>query len=131
MKVLLDTHFLVWLSTGGRNVRVAERAVIEDGENDILLSAASIWELRIKWAQQGRRRSIDGLADPASALVFAEEAGIVVLPLLPTDCAASLEVPIRHRDPFDEMLLIHTQQIGARLLTRDRALLAHPLALQL
>ena len=131
LRVLLDTHFLVWLAAGAGNLRGAERAVIQGEDNEVLASAASIWELRIKWAKQGRRSRTDDKTDPERALTFADDAGIAIMPLTPADCAASLEVAISHSDPFDEMLMIHAQRLGARLLTRDRALLRHPLALQL
>ncbi|HEX4692935.1 type II toxin-antitoxin system VapC family toxin [Sphingomonas sp.] len=131
MRILLDTHFLVWLAAGGSNLRPAELTKIQDGDNEILASAASIWELRIKWTKQGRPGRIEATADPMAALTFAEDAGIPVMPLSAADCAVSLEVATQHRDPFDEMLLIHAQRLGARLLTRDRAMSNHPLALQL
>lgn len=131
MRVLLDTHFLVWLAAGAGNLRPAELMVIQGEDNEVLASAASIWELRIKWAKQGRRSPTDGKTDPERALTFADDAGIAILPLRPADCAASLQIAISHGDPFDEMLLIHAQRLGARLLTRDRHLLDHPLALQL
>lgn len=131
MKVLLDTHFLVWLAAGATNLRAAERAVIQDGGNEILASAASVWELRIKWTRRVRSRGNEGTIDPTRALTFAEDVGIAILPLSAADCAATLKVTIPHHDPFDEMLLIHAQQIGARLLTRDGEMRAHPLVLQL
>ncbi len=49
--------------------------------------------------------------------------------LTPDQAAASLKHPTPHRDPFDEILLIQAQELGVRLLTRDRLLIGHPLAL--
>jgi PIN domain nuclease of toxin-antitoxin system len=60
--------------------------------------------------------------------LFAERAGWTFLPLVPRHALAPLSPPATHKDPFDEMLLIQAQVEGLRLLTRDRALLDHPLA---
>lgn len=56
--------------------------------------------------------------------------GLEILPLDAETAATPLIIPIAHKDPFDEMLLVQAQQSGARLLTRDRPLLEHPLAFQ-
>jgi len=131
LRILLDTHFLVWLAAGGNNLRAAELDVLQGADNEIMASAASIWELRIKWAKESRSNRRDETVNPERALVFAMEAEIEIMPLFAADCAASLDVAGPNRDPFDEMLLIHAQRLDARLLTRDRLLLSHPLAVQL
>jgi PIN domain nuclease of toxin-antitoxin system len=128
VKLLIDTHVLIWLARAPDRLTVAEAALFEESETRVLVSAVSIWELRLKWGPSGAARRSE-LLDPAAALAFVEKAGFELKPLTPTDCATSLVAPIAHRDPFDEQLLIHAQVLGARLLTRDRLLTGHPLAL--
>jgi PIN domain nuclease of toxin-antitoxin system len=52
-----------------------------------------------------------------------------LLPLTGEICATALDTPLPHDDPFDELLLIHAQYLGIKLLTRDTKLLDHPLAI--
>lgn len=127
MKILLDTHMLIWLARAPDRLKPHERALLDRQRTRVLVSAVSIWELRLKWMRGGALHR-DELLEPQTALEFAERQGFDLVPLIPVDCAVSLDVPIAHRDPFDEQLLIHTQSLGARLLTRDRLLVDHPLA---
>lgn len=129
MKVLLDTHILIWLIRDPALLSSRETKVVLDGDNVLLLSVVSIWELRIKWNIQGRDGRRKGALDPVAALNFATAQGIQVHPLAPADCIAALVPPLEHKDHFDEMLLTHAQQLGARLLTRDGRLAGHPVAL--
>ena len=129
MKVLLDTHFVQRLVATPNTISRREHAVIS--RSDIVISAVSIWELRIKWQKHSGNRRRRDLLDPAAALQFIVENEIELAPLTAEDCAATLDTPVPHRDPFDEMLLIHAQRLGAKLLTRDGDLEGHPLVVQL
>lgn len=128
MKLLLDTHFLIWLINDTRKLRPAEIALIGGPEVEPIVSVVTIWELRIKWQlffASGERK---GKLDPADAIRFCVDNGVTLATLSPTDYAAPLLPPITHTDPFDEMLLVHAQQLGAKLLTRDDRLTGHALA---
>ena len=128
MRVLLDTHFLIWTATDPQKITRREQALITRSE--LIVSAVSIFELRLKWQKfgGGHHRRPD-LIDPVVALALIAGNGIELAPLTGEDCAASLDVAVPHRDPFDEMLLIHAQRLGAKLLTRDADLHGHPLAI--
>jgi PIN domain nuclease of toxin-antitoxin system len=127
VRLLLDTHILVWLAKRPEKLTAADCALLARPEAQFLVSSASIWELRIKWI--GRRAAArDELLEPFEAIAFAEQQGFELAALAPADTATSLAVPLGHRDPFDEMLLIHADRLGGRLLTRDRLLAGHPLA---
>lgn len=131
MRLLLDTHFLIWLIRDPGELLPAERAVISDPASRLMLSVASIWELRIKWNTRradGRRK---GEVSPDYGLDYAVTNGIDLLPLMPEDAIEALAKSPPHSDPFDEILLVHAQRHQARLFTRDRNLIGHPLALQL
>ncbi len=131
MRVLLDTHFLIWLITGPAHLTQKENAVISDPAAHLLVSAVSIWELRLKWDRRNPDGTRKGSVSPDDGIDYARDNGIELISLGVGDVATTLVAPIPHFDPFDEMLLVHAQQLDARLLTRDRKLVGHPLALQL
>ena len=130
MRLLLDTHVLVWLANRPEKLSDAARELLARPSNRAFVSSVSFWELRIKWSVS-RGASREDFLDPAVAIPFAEQHGYELAMLSPADCVASLEVKLEHRDPFDEQLLIHAQRLGAKLLTRDRRLIGHPFALSL
>lgn len=130
MRLLLDTHVLVWLANRPEKLSDAARDLLARPSNRAFVSSVSFWELRIKW-NVSREALRENLLDPVAAIPFAEQHGFELAVLAPADCIVSLEVKLEHRDPFDEQLLIHAQRLGAKLLTRDRRLIGHPLALSL
>jgi PIN domain nuclease of toxin-antitoxin system len=126
VKLLLDTHYVVWVTVFADRLTVAEQRLLES--HDLIASAMSLWELRIKWRTFGGDGKRKGPADPADVLVGLQRLGIAVEPLTADQACAVLDHPLQHKDPFDEQLLVHAQELGAKLLTRDSQLLAHPLA---
>lgn len=128
MKLLIDTHILVWLATNPDELSVKERAALIDPDNDIIVSAVSLWELRTKARAERRRGKAELTLFPPEAIAFCDANGIAIRPLKIEDCAVALRVEPSNNDPFDEMLIVHAQQLGARLLTRDEHLVRHPLA---
>ncbi len=131
MRLLLDTHFVVWLTLAPDLLTEAERACLENAEGPPVLSAVAVWELRLKWhsfhATSGRK----GPVDPATPVAFGAAVGWEFLPLTLRHAAAGLMDPLGHKDPFDELLLVQAQEEGLRLLTRDERLVGHPLAVRL
>ena len=129
MRLLLDTHFFLWLARDRTRISDAEMRLIESDDVAVLISPIVIWEIRLKWNsvdRQGRRK---GLLSPEAALDLITRSPMELTSLTAEHCAAPLDPPILHKDPFDEMLLVHAAQLGARLLTRDRLLIGHPLAI--
>lgn len=131
MRLLLDTHFIVWLTDEPQRLSSADQALIFAPETELAVSAASIWEIRIKWESRfaagvntGRRELS---TSPDRALRFVTALGVQMLPISAALAAATLREPISHRDPFDELLLVQAQEEGMRLLTRDRLLAGHSL----
>lgn len=131
MRLLLDTHFLVWLAIEPAKIRARERAAIVDHQDRISVSTISLWEIRTKWDTFGRGGARADALDPAVAAAYVAASGFAVEPFTPDIAIAPLETPIDHADPFDRILLVHTQHIGGRLLTRDAHLKVHPLSLPL
>lgn len=130
MKLLLDTHIAYWLAVERQALTGHEMAKLTATDQQPLVSAVSIWELRLKWQSFYRSGMRKGPGDPTPVLGALRRIGIEILPLDAETAATPLLVPLTHKDPFDELLLVQAQQAGARLFTRDRLLLAHPLAYQ-
>jgi PIN domain nuclease of toxin-antitoxin system len=110
---------VLWWSEDPALVRREARAAIEEGRNDVLVSAASVWEAAIKVAV-GRLRMPIGLDDAASLAGFAE----LAIGWRHARTAASL--PQLHADPFDRMLVAQALDEGLVLVTRDRAVQQYP-----
>lgn len=118
MTLLVDTHILLWALAAPAKLSRECRAQLQDGGNDVLFSAASIWETAIK-EQIGRVRfgvTPAELADAAVAMGFTE------LPVTARHAAAVSGLPMHHKDPFDRLLVAQAVSEPARLLTADRVL---------
>jgi PIN domain nuclease of toxin-antitoxin system len=130
LRLLLDTHIAYWLAVERPALTGHELTALTAVENEILVSAVAIWELRLKWNSFHVSGARKGPGDPTPVLGALNRMGLEAMSLDAQTAATPLLVPITHKDPFDELLLIQAQQSGARLLTRDRSLLGHPLAYQ-
>lgn len=119
MKLLLDTHVWLWLQHGPRAIASATLVQLEDPQHELFLSAASAWEIAIKYTL-GRL----GLTAPPSRYVPERMvlSGTAPLPVLPVHALAVAELPEHHRDPFDRLLIAQAQHESMTLVTRDRKL---------
>lgn len=118
MRLLLDTHVLLWSIAEPERIPALFRKRIESPDNDIFFSAASIWELAIKM-RVGRITLPVTLDDIAGAAL---RMGFVELPVTAAHAVGIARLPLHHRDPFDRLLLAQAQYEPVRLLTVDRAL---------
>jgi PIN domain nuclease of toxin-antitoxin system len=112
---LLDTHVLVELLIAPQRVGAALRRVLGDPLNDVVVSAASAWEIAIK-TTMGRLRVPDDLE--AELL----RAGISSLDISVPDAISAGALPRHHNDPFDRMLVAQAKNRGMTLVTRDAML---------
>ena len=115
MRLLLDTHVLLWALNDPKRLGVAGRALIEDVSNEVLFSAASIWEVAIK-AGLGRA---DFRVNPERVDRAARDAGFSELPVSAAAAAGVAGLPPHHRDPFDRLLVAQAIASPARLYTAD------------
>ena len=130
MRILLDTSYLYRLTTQPARLSDAERLILTNQAIQLYVSAVSIWEMRLKFQirnRSGRRKSF---FDPNVVLNMLEDQDVIFLPMTPSHAARSLEIPITHKDPFDEILLVQAQEERLKLLTIDRQLIGHPLAVK-
>jgi PIN domain nuclease of toxin-antitoxin system len=118
VKVLLDTHALLWFQSGDRRLSRAARAAIEDEDAELLLSAATVWEMAIK-SSLGRLR----LADPLDSYVQQKlRQGYVMLPVSWEHASRVERLPWHHRDPFDRLLSAQALVERCPVVSRDRVL---------
>lgn len=118
MRILLDTHILLWALVQPTRLPAKARALLEDDANEVLFSAASIWEIAIK-AQAGR---VDFPVSPDEIAAAAAKTGFAELPVSAQHAATVCSLPLHHRDPFDRILVAQAITEPARLLTVDSAL---------
>ena len=119
MRLLLDTHLLLWAAASSKRLPDEARDLLEDAANEIYYSAASIWEIAIK-SSLGRTDFRIDLAALQSAL---PHVGLTELPVSAAHAVGVSKLPLIHRDPFDRMLVAQSIAEPLTLLTND-ALLA-------
>lgn len=121
MRLLVDTHLLLWAAAKSRRLPKEARRLLEDPANEVLFSAASIWEIAIKAALRKSDFRVDlALLRPAlSAMDFAE------LPVTGAHAERLASLPQLHKDPFDRMLVAQSLSEPLVLLTNDSALAAY------
>lgn len=112
MRLLADSCVVVWWLEDPSQLSDAARAAIEDGNNDVVLSAASVWELWLKIAK-GK------LKLPATFVEVLREEGFSDLPVSSEHAALAAALPGHHADPFDRMLVAQAISEGLVLVTRD------------
>lgn len=118
MRILLDTHVLIWALSEPQRLAKAARVAIEDPKNEILFSAASIWEIAIK-AQIGR---VNFSVSPQQIAQAGLESGFLEYPVDYKAAALVAQLPMHHRDPFDRLLIAQAISEPAKLFTVDIAL---------
>lgn len=119
MRLLLDTHVLLWWLGADRRLTRATRELLRNNENDVAVSAVSIWEIAIKRALGRIDVDLGELLSAVAADGFAE------LPLRFLHSRSLESLPRRHDDPFDRMLIAQSVAEGRRLVTRDADVLAY------
>lgn len=124
MKILIDTHVLLWVAGDPKQLSVQARKLLEDPQNQLYFSAASLWEISIK-NKLGRtdfkvdlpvlRRNLLDYGFEEVAINSAHTLAVEVLPNI-------------HKDPFDRILIAQTIVEGITLMTADSAVVEYPVA---
>ncbi|HEY6577794.1 MAG TPA: type II toxin-antitoxin system VapC family toxin [Rhizomicrobium sp.] len=115
MRVLLDSHVILWWLTTPAKLRKAAFSVLLADDTEIFVSAASWWELAIKRALGRIRFDFDGI------LAKLLQANVVKLDVTFAHAENSAALPAHHSDPFDRMLAAQARCEGLVLMTRDKA----------
>jgi len=120
LKILLDTHVLLWWLAGDKQLGTQARDLIADPGNDILVSVASLWEIVVK------RRVGKLQADVAEVSDAIERDGFSLLPISLANLAELTALPTHHRDPFDHLLIAQAISEQATLLSEDQNISKYP-----
>ncbi|CAG4901108.1 unnamed protein product [Acidocella sp. C78] len=115
MRLLLDTHLLLWALAEPDRLDDATRWTLEDPGNEVMFSAASLWEIAIK-AGLGRP---DFVFDEQQILRAALDTGFTELPVHSDAAILVAKLPAHHRDPFDRLLIAQAMSQPMRLYTAD------------
>ncbi|MBB3611754.1 type II toxin-antitoxin system VapC family toxin [Rhizobium sp. BK602] len=121
MRFLLDTHILLWATVASQRLPEKARDLIEDLDNTIAFSTASIWEVAIK---TGLARS-DFAINPRRLYENLLENGYEELPVLGQHAAAVADLPDIHKDPFDRILVAQAFVEGISLITADKTVASY------
>lgn len=118
MRILLDTHTLLWWFTDDPRLSPRARTLIGDESNAVVVSAASAWEIATK-QRLGKLEGVPGITQRFAELVEAD--GFEHLPINHLHSLRAGSYPVEHRDPFDRMLAAQAEIEALPLLTRDPA----------
>jgi PIN domain nuclease of toxin-antitoxin system len=113
VKLLLDTHALLWWLSDDPKLGDAARDLIADPANDILVSAVSLWEILVK-VRAGKL-----VTDIEDILAEMQAQGFALLQIAPAHLVALAALPMHHRDPFDHLLIAQAIAEGATFLSED------------
>lgn len=122
--MLLDTHVALWAIADDPRLPDLARSIIDDPDNTIVVSAATIWEISIKNALS-RGGPNDITISGEQALGFFHDAGFELLSILPAHTVAVQGLPPLHADPFDRILIAQALTEPLRLMTRDARIIAY------
>ena len=122
MKLLLDTHLLLWAAGEPQRLSKPARKLIDNPDNQLLFSAASLWEVAIK-RRLGRE---DFKVDARLLRRGLLDNGYRELPILSDHVVATESLPLIHRDPFDRILVAQATVEGITLLTIDSLVSQYP-----
>lgn len=121
VRVLLDTHALIWALEDNTRLSTSARTILEDLSNEIWVSVASAIEISIK-------RALGKLDAPADLISAIDEAGFVGRDLTFEVAERMQQLPPHHRDPFDRLLVAHALHENVPILSCDELLGRYPVA---
>ncbi len=117
MRFLLDTHTLLWCFNASPSLSSRARRLIEDGSNEILVSAASAWEIATK-VRLGKLTTGEELVSDLGR--YLDQLGFEALPISLAHAVRAGRLPGEHRDPFDRMLISQAQAETLPVISNDR-----------
>ena len=116
VKILLDTHILIWMLMDSPFLSREARALLASPENEMYYSAVSIAEISIKHKVHPEEMVLSGV----EAAEVIPELGCMTLDFKPKHAATLDTLPLHHRDPFDRMLIAQAKAEGMRIMSHDR-----------
>jgi PIN domain nuclease of toxin-antitoxin system len=121
VRLLLDTHIAIWALTDDPQLSATVRGLIASQDNQVFVSAVTVWEIAIKHALQRYGVPFSG----NDALGYFADAGYEWLDVTPAHAAATETLPPLHADPFDRLLIAQAMIEPLRLVTHDATLASY------
>lgn len=125
MRLLLDTHAFIWYTTDSSRLSTTGRSLIDNGDNDILLSTASVWEMAIKHSI-GRLNFSVPFMEFIKQQIAVNRIEILEISFDHIEVVASL--PFHHRDPFDRLIIAQSMAEQISVLSVDAIFDAYAIA---
>jgi PIN domain nuclease of toxin-antitoxin system len=122
MKLLLDTHLLLWAAGEPQRLSKQARTLIDNPDNELLFSAASLWEVATKRGLGREDFKVDARLLRRGLL----DNGYSELPIISDHVVATESLPLIHKDPFDRILVAQATVEGVTLLTIDSLVSQYP-----
>jgi PIN domain nuclease of toxin-antitoxin system len=116
VRLLLDTHALLWWLDGDRRLPARVRALVGEPANEVLVSAASVWEITTKARLGKLPGALDVAADVPACI---ESQGFTPLSITAHHAQRAGTLPGPHRDPFDRMLIVQAQAEGVPIASNE------------
>jgi PIN domain nuclease of toxin-antitoxin system len=124
VRLLLDTHIAIWAILDSPRLPARARELIEDPRNEIIISAATIWEIAMKH-MLARGSPNDMPISAREAIGYFDDAGFELLDVSSAHAAEVESLPPLHGDPFDRMLVAQALAVPLRLMTHDPGVAAY------
>lgn len=122
MRLLVDTHVMLWWLRDDPQLSRRARTILKDGANELLWSLASSWEIAVKL--RIGKLELDRPLERLYADLVSDQ-GVEVLPIGHEHCTRLAKLPLHHRDLFDRMLVAQAQHERVPVLTADPKLVAY------
>jgi PIN domain nuclease of toxin-antitoxin system len=122
MNLLIDTHILIWYIAGHPSLKQSMTNLLEDSENDVSISVASLWEIAIK---VGKGKLDLGIEFHELEAIL-NQLNIQILPILFGDLNVHLTLPFHHSDPFDRLIISQSINQNLTLMSADSAFSDYP-----
>ncbi len=118
MKILLDTHILLWALFDAKKLNKNEQIILEDNATEIFVSSISLWEISLKYAL--KKLDLEH-GSPEDIPSFARQTGFDIIQMTETEASTHFKLPpLSHKDPFDRMLIWQAINRELCLMTHDK-----------
>jgi PIN domain nuclease of toxin-antitoxin system len=121
VRLLLDTHIALWAITNSPRLPARARELIEDPQNEVAVSSASVWEITLKFGVNRENMPVSG----TEALHWFQVSGFEVVGISGQHAAAVGALANLHADPFDRLIVAQALHEPYRLVTHDRQVAAY------
>jgi len=123
MRLILDTHVVIWIAIEPEHLSHELRGSLQRGGDEVYVSAVSAYEIDLKRPRDPQ------LADfPDDVESYAQSIGLTWLPVTASQASAAARLPLIHRDPWDRLIIAQAQAIGAAILTVDPWIRKYPVS---